>query len=189
MQDDIIKGRRSGTGSDNSNEHYSEKIGNINYNDKKAIALSLLDFENDYIDSNIEHCRVFTTSGEVYEMHGDRYSVNTDILGDKMKDSINIHNHVKGESQYSFSWEDLESSAKDGSKTVLGFDEKYRYKMTFPDEMISEDVVYDAYESAKRSVGDDLIFHPNAIPIGDEQHERIKRTCKELGIKYSRVPR
>lgn len=39
------------------------------------------------------------------------------------------------------------------------------------------------------SVGNDLKFYPERVPIGDEQHERIKRACKELGIRYSRVSR
>lgn len=183
-----ISGRGSGTGSYLSVEHTYEKIGEIDFNDQKAVAESLAEFENKYRDSDIEHCRVICKNGEVYEIHGDRYSVNTELLGDKMKGSINEHNHVTGESQYSFSWEDIDSSVKDDSHISMAYDEKYRYSMTFPNTIISEDSVLESYQRAKESVDNDMIFNPERVPVGDEQHERIKRTCEELGIKYVRVP-
>ena len=185
----IITGRGSGNGDSINAEHTFEKIGEIDFSDKKAVAKSLQEFEQKYKDSRIEHCRVFCPNGEVYEVHGDLNNVNTDLLGDKMKGSINEHNHVIGEGKYTFSLKDVINSAADGSYISMAYDEKYRYSMTFSDLMISEDSVYESYQMAKKSVGDDLIFHPERIPIGDEEHERIKRTCKELGIKYSRVSR
>ena len=184
-----ISGRGSGTGNPANTDHTFEKIGEIDFSDKKAVAKSLQEFEQRYKDSRIEHCRVFCPNGEVYEVHGDLNNVNTDLLGDKMKGSINEHNHVIGEGKYTFSLKDVINSAADGSYISMAYDEKYRYSMTFSDLIISEDSVYESYQMAKKSVGDDLIFHPERIPIGDEEHERIKRTCEELGIKYSRVSR
>lgn len=185
----IIRGRGSGNvnGSLIDEEHTFEKIGEIDFSDKEAIAKSLKEFEQKYKDSQIEHCRVFCPNGEVYEVHGDLNNVNTDLLGDKMIGSINEHNHVIGKGKYTFSLKDVINSADDGSYISMAYDEKYRYSMTFSDLKISEDSVYESYQRAKESVGDDLIFHPERIPIGDEEHERIKRTCEELGIKYSRV--
>ena len=183
----IINGRSSGKNdriiSDN---HTFEKIGNIDFNDLKAINKSLHEFEAKYKDSNIEHCRVFAKNGNVYEVHGNSYRVNTSLLGSENMGSINEHNHVTGESEYSFSWEDLESCADDGTKMAIAFDEKYRYYMMFPDKKLSEDEVYDAYEKAKRSVGNDMALYPEKVKNGDEQHERIKRACEKLGIKYLR---
>lgn len=185
----IISGRGSGNGNPTNTDHTFEKIGEIDFSDKKAIAKSLQEFEQKYKDSRIEHCRVFCPNGEVYEVHGDLNNVNTDLLGDKMKGSINEHNHVIGEGKYTFSLKDVINSVDDGSYISMAYDEKYRYSMTFSDLAISVDSVYESYQKAKESVGDDLIFHPERIPIGDEEHERIKRTCEELGIKYSRVSR
>lgn len=63
----IINGRSSGKALvTDSNGHYYELIGKIDYNDKKAVARSLMEFEEKYKDSDIEHCRVITLSGEVY---------------------------------------------------------------------------------------------------------------------------
>lgn len=186
----IINGRGSGKGSDDNKNHY-ELINKIDYNDKEAVANSLKEFEEKYKDSNIEHCRVITVSGEVYEVHGNKWAVDTSILGDKLKGSINEHNHVTGESQYSFSWEDLKSCTDDGSKTALAYDEKYRYFMQFSDKVISEDDLYYAYEVSTEEVGNiRLRDHYNGIKtISDEneQHEIVKRTCEKVGIKYGRI--
>lgn len=187
---DIITGRGSGTGSA-FGEHTFEKIGNVDPNDKKAVAALLAEFERKYRDSPIEHCRVITANGEVYEVHGGKYTVNTTLLGDKMAGSTNEHNHVTGESQHSFSWDDLRESVDDHSKVVIAYDERYRYHMIFPDNNLDPDYVSDVYQMAENSVGNDLIFHPELIPEGDEQHERIRRACEKLGIEYARkeIPR
>ena len=172
------------------NGHYCELIGKIDYNDKEAVAQSLREFEEKYKNSDIEHCRVITVNGDVYESHGDRYTVNTEMLGDLTRGSINEHNHVTGESQYSFSWEDLKSCADDGTKIAIAYDEKYRYSMTFPDETIPKDDLYDAYNNAKNQVGDirsyDRFYNKLTISDEDVQHEIIKRACEMVGIKYGR---
>ena len=167
---------------------YVNTLSKAEMRDKKALAASLAEFEQKYKDSSIERCRVITTTGEVYEVHGDRYRVDTTLLGNLMNGSTNEHNHVTGESQYSFSWEDLIGSVNDGSTNALAFDEKFRYAMIFPKSSLSEDQVYDAYRRATDSVGNDMIIYPERIPEGDEQHERIRRACELLGIQYRRAP-
>lgn len=187
----IIKTVRS-SGKNNLSDHinYYEKIGNIDFSDKKAVARSLMEFEEKYKNSGVEHCRVITALGEIYEVHGNKWTVDTSLLGDKLKDSINEHNHVTGESQYSFSWEDLKSCADDGTKIAIAYDEKYRYSMVFPDEIISKDDLYDAYYNAKNQVGDirsyDRFYNRLTISDEDVQHEVIKRACEMVGIKYGR---
>ena len=60
----IINGRGSGKVEfTDSNGHSYELIGKIDYNDNKAVALSLKEFEEKYKNSDIEHCRVITFSG------------------------------------------------------------------------------------------------------------------------------
>lgn len=186
----IINGRSSGNGNA-ENEHYYELIGKIDYNDKKAVAKTLQDFEADVKDSQIEKCIVIAQSGEKYMVYGDKWTVNTDILKDKMKGSINEHNHVTGESQYSFSYEDLKSSIADGSKMSMACDEKYRYFMQFSGKKITEEELYDAFENAKSEVGDirayDAFYGRVTISDEDEMHEIVKRTCERLGIAYGRT--
>lgn len=203
----IINGRGNGKAIfTDSDGHYGELVGKIDFNDKKAVARSLMEFEKKYQDSDIEHCRVITANGDVYEVHGELDLVNTEMLGDLMKGSINEHNHVTGESQYSFSYEDLKSSIADGSKISMAFDEKYRYSMQFSDKIISEDDLYDAYQTSKEEV-ESIRYNRHLYEIGilkedelnteefkiisdeDDQHEIVKRTCEKVGIKYGRTKR
>lgn len=192
----LTRGRSSGTmntgkGSEPASNHWYEQIGTIDPSDKRAAAELLRDFERQYSDSQIEHCRVITASGEVYDVHGDRWTVNTTLLGERMRGSTNEHNHVTGESQYSFSWEDLRDSAEDGSKFAIAFDEKYRYTMIFPDAPLNPDAVYEAYHDADEEVGSinaESYFFGNGKQISDEdyQHEVICRACERLGVHYER---
>ena len=187
----IISGRGSGKDSALSNSHSYEKIGEVDFSDKKAIARSLAEFESKYQFSDIEHCRVICPNGDVYEIHGDRFRVNTGLLGDKMIGSINDHNHVVGESQYSFSWEDISSSAEDGSRVVMAYDEKYRYSMTFPDKVIDANTLCKAYDISENEVelnNSNYQYFSIGSRISDEdyQHEIIKRTCERVGVKYER---
>lgn len=203
----IINGRGNGKAIfTDSDGHYGELVGKIDFNDKKAVARSLMEFEKKYQDSDIEHCRVIAVNGDVYEVHGELDLVNTEMLGDLMKGSINEHNHVTGESQYSFSYEDLKSSIADGSKISMAFDEKYRYSMQFSDKIISEDDLYDAYQTSKEEV-ESIRYNRHLYEIGilkedelnteefkiisdeDDQHEIVKRTCEKVGIKYGRTKR
>lgn len=187
----IITGRGSGKTSYISDDHTYEKIGDIDFSDKKAIAKSLQEFEQKYKDSQIEHCRVFCTNGEVYEVHGDLDTVDTKLLGDKMKGSINEHNHVTGRSQYSFSWDDLKGCIEDGSDTALAFDEKYRYSMIFPKNKLNLDEALQAYIDAENDVGNmNAISYQSGkgkqIPDVDNQHYVISRVCERIGVKYDR---
>lgn len=186
--DDIININDSSSG-----KHWVEEIGQIDFADNDAIIRALSDFENTYADSTIEHRQVITVEGKIYDVHGDKWSINTDLLGDEMRGSINEHNHVTGESQYPFSWEDLSSSAMDGSTILKAFDEKYRYEMVLPAKSIEDDVVYSAYQQAKEEVEDiNLSAYLNGqatISDEDEQHEIIKRACKKVEIKYERTIR
>lgn len=182
----IIKGRSRGSGI-KSSEHYFKKVGKIDFNDQNAIDISMNDFEEMYKDSEIEHCRVITALGDVYDVHGDSDTVDTTLLGDKMRGSINSHNHVTGRSQFSFSKEDIYSSAEDGSWISSAFDEKYKYSMEF-NATVTEDDVYNAYNEATMTVMNRKIFVGD-VTDENEQHEIVKETCRILGIKYERVER
>ena len=186
-------GESSSDGADGDFEENSkskpQKIGTVDFNDKDGVNYAIRDFEGRYAQADIERCIVVTTQGEVYEIEGERWTVDTTVLGDKMKGSINSHNHVAGESSYSFSKEDLESSVQDGSYRSEAFDEKYRYSMVIEKE-ISLGALYDAYSESELEVKEimlsDYFFGTESIPDENIQHEVIKRTCEKVGIKYGR---
>lgn len=182
----IIISRGSGNGDSKSEWHPFERIGEIDFNDKRAVAKSLQEFEQKYKKSRIEHCRVICKNGEIYDVHGDLDTVNTGGLGKLMNGSINEHNHVTGRSQYSFSFDDLEAFVDDGTSIALAYDEKYRYSMIFPDKQIDSDTAYEAKMKARQIVYDKIIEGSN-ITSEQLQHEMITEACKILGIKYERV--
>ena len=184
--------RSSGFSDHTSDEHFVEKSGKIDPNDSKAVQAELEKFIAENADSDIEKCLVISKNGDMFTVYGDPYTVNTGLLGETMEGSINIHNHVTGMGKYSFSYEDLMTSAVDGSKLVLGFDEKYIYTMSnIPSELsnmpleLSIDKVYKAYHEAERQVGERMY---NGEPILDEdiRHETIRIACEILKINYGR---
>lgn len=188
----LTEGRGSGTMETEENiNHWFEKIGEIDPTDKRTTAQLFHDFEQQYADSKIEHCRVITAKGEVYDVHGGTATVDTTLLGEKMRGSTNEHNHVTGKSQYSFSWDDLRESIDDGSKIVIAFDEKYRYTMIFPDTSLSLDAAYEIYKTADYEVGDIVALSYTSgkgkqILDEDYQHEVMRRACERLGVLYER---
>ena len=60
------------------------------------------------------------------------------------------------------------------------------YVTKFPDKVISEDDLYDAFKLSENEVGNARIFKTEIITDEDVQHEIIKRTCEKVGIKYGR---
>lgn len=152
---DIIKSSGKGK-SINKSEHYYENYGEININDGKVVSSELKKFIAEE-DSPIEKCRVINKSGKMYTVYGDEYTVNTGLLGDEMNGSINIHNHVTGQSQYSFSKEDLVESIRDGSYISYAYDERFLYTMIIKNK-IPADLAVQLYEEARLEV-DDILFH------------------------------
>lgn len=186
---DIIKTGSDSVASEAETSWFEEKD-YVDFNDQNQVDKALSDFEKRYANSDKEHCIIITTSGKIYEAHGGKWTVDTSILGDKMKGSINEHNHVYGESHYSFSREDLFSSVNDGSAIVCAFDEKYRYKMNLCNVSASQEQVHSAYRAAVEEVNElkflDYLDGGTAITFDNEQHEIISRTCERLGVLYER---
>lgn len=165
-------------------KHTYDEIGKINRSNENEVKASLSEFENKYRNSSIEHCRVIAEDGTVYDVHGDKWTVDTTLLGDKMRNSINEHNHVTGESQYSFSFEDLNSSIKEKSAKSIAYDERYRYTISQYSD-VDIDALYEAKQKAIENVYDRRI-NGESIHDDDIHNEIIKETCRLLGINYER---
>ena len=91
--DDTIASKNSGLSSENNLKHNARHVGRIDVNDEEAYNNLVKRFEDKYAENTREHCLVITPEGEVYIARGDAYSVNTDLLGDKMLGSFTTHNH------------------------------------------------------------------------------------------------
>lgn len=178
--------RSSGTGEQES-AHTYKQIGKIDLNDRTAVK-SLLDaFAKTYSKSKRELCLVIAENGDVFMVYGDQYTVNTDLLGIRMKGSINIHNHPPKTTQYSFSQQDIESFYTDGSAVMMACDERYIYEIRRPEKMPKRDELDAAIWDAKNKVWETL----DSMGIKDNiwlyrEHAIIAEACKSLGIKYQR---
>lgn len=177
-------GKKSNSETTKLTKLYYVESGEIDFNDGNAITAEIKKFVDETVDSTIDKCRVISKNGKVYTVYGDKYTVNTTLLGDDMKGSINIHNHVKGESQYSFSREDLFESIRDGSYISMACDEKYLYQMVI-DNHSTEDFIYNCYVQAELSVNQRML-DGEVIEYENLQHEVIAKTCELLGIRYRR---
>ncbi len=191
--DGKIKERRAGALSiDGTAKHYVHKIGSIDASNKNEVDRMVTKFEKRYAESDREHCLIIRPNGDVYVARGDEYSVNTsDLMGEKMRGCFTSHNHPPQTTQYSFSVEDFAVTLSETGKRMRAFDFKYEYEAVFPDKLISEDDLYEAYYSARNK---DTELVANAGLGFDDyeeniQHFVIQEMCHQLGISYTRRAR
>ncbi len=106
-------------------------IKKIDINNNAAVERELKDFETNAVGKDYETACVITKSGEVYHCFGVKNEVYPDIdLQDKLRGAIVSHNHVKSETEYSFSNADLELFEKYELQTLRGCDHKFRYEVS-----------------------------------------------------------
>lgn len=106
-------------------------IKKIDINDNAAIERELKDFETNAVGKDYETACVITKSGEIYHCFGVKNEVYPDIdLQDKLRGAIVSHNHVKSETEYSFSNVDLDLFEKYELQTLRGCDHKFRYEVS-----------------------------------------------------------
>ncbi len=185
-----IKERRASALSiDGTAKHYVHKIGSIDASNKNEVDRMVTKFEKRYAESDREHCLIIRPNGDVYVARGDEYSVNTsELMGEKMRGCFTSHNHPPQTTQYSFSVEDFSATLSESGKRMRAFDFKYEYEAVFPDKLISEDDLYEAYYSAFNNKSD--LFGESGLSLDDYeeniQHLIILSTCKRLGINYRR---
>ncbi len=185
-----IKARKSGSlSADGAAKHRVHKIGSIDASNKNEVNSVVTKFEKRYAESDREHCLIIRPNGDVYVARGDEYSVNTtELMGEKMRGCFTSHNHPPQTTQYSFSVDDFSATLSEGGKRMRAFDFKYEYEAVFPDKLISEDDLYEAYYSAK-DIREKLIINAG-LGFDDYeenvQHLIIGEMCRHLGINYTR---
>lgn len=187
----IIKGGRNAHDilGKNDNGHYYYQTGKIKPSDKTAVKASLKQFYADTLDDDIEKCLVIAKDGNVYIAVGDLDNVDTTLLGDKLSGSINIHNHVKSETEYSFSKTDVQGFFDDESAVMAAYDYKYTYVIR-RSKKSDKNKIYDISELYKESYFEAL---ETCQYMNDEdytlniQHELIRSLSKKCGLLYRRI--
>ena len=87
-------------------------------------------YEGQIADQPIENALVFTADGEVYHATGDENTLDPILdLGDKLNDATVTHNHPTGESEYSFSDDDIALFMNYELERLRGIDDKFVYEL------------------------------------------------------------
>lgn len=183
-------GRGAGSStSSNAKDGFVHKIGNIDFNDKKAVTEYMEKFENKFAHKDIEYCLVITPNGEIYVAKGRAAEIDTDkIFGDKMKGSWNTHTHPPDQTEYSFSTRDVSGAVLDGTSVMRASDTKYCYEIRFNGKTFTEDVIIDIIGTAEDLRYDS--FDAKGYTMADYadkfRHSIIEDICEMLGVEYKR---
>lgn len=183
-------GRGAGSSTpSNAKDGFVHKIGNIDFNDKKAVTEYMEKFENKFAHKDREYCLVITPNGEIYVAKGRAAEIDTDkIFGNKMKGSWNTHTHPPDQTEYSFSTRDVSGAVLDGTSVMRASDTKYCYEIRFNGKKFTEDVIEDAIyiaKDAKYPSFDSKGYSMNDFAENLE-HSIIEDVCEILGVEYKR---
>lgn len=183
-------GRGAGSSTpSNAKDGFVHKIGNIDFNDKKAVTEYMEKFENKFAHKDREYCLVITPNGEIYVAKGRAAEIDTDkIFGNKMKGSWNTHTHPPDQTEYSFSTRDVSGAVLDGTSVMRASDTKYCYEIRFNGKKFTEDEIIDIIGTAKELRNDS--FDAKGYTMADYadkyEHSIIEDICEMLGVEYKR---
>ena len=129
---------------------------------------------------------VTTKEGEVHFMTDNNpKGVDCSYLGDKLKDSYNIHTHPPDSTQFSFSHDiDMPNFFEDGSAVMEAVDFKYRYRV----ERLNG-LTFKQWDKVRGEVSRRIAegFEERSLSIDEYEdmikHVLIDETCQQLGKK------
>ena len=141
-------------------------------NNPKDIEEALKYYEGQIADQPIENGIVITPEGEVYHATGDESTLNPILeLGDKLNGATVTHNHPAGESEYSFSDDDMNLFMNHELERLRGIDENFAYELNHDPNDIDDPVFF----------GDVNEFN--------YRHSQVVDKAKDYGIGYRRWSR
>lgn len=131
--------------SNNIEKHPNPKLlERINYNNEKEVIKCLKKYEKTIKNDKIENAIVVTKDGDVYQCFGNNKSVWVDYdLKGKLNEAYITHNHLKNETQYSFSEDDISLFNNYNLKVLRGIDNEYTYELTRNSNSIDEITIDD----------------------------------------------
>lgn len=195
LQNNVLNGKSAGNNDDRNSE--SSKpilIGRLDFNDERAIIRSLEECERETVNLPYERCRVITSDGRIWDVHGSSGFVDTSTIetiegGSSLQGSYSYHNHPREQTHFSFSGNDVADFISNGEAFAKASDYKFSYIMrrtkntAIADyETIIEDVkevfYSDVYEMA---------FNGRCDIDIDGYHEAMKIIAEKYSFIYERV--
>lgn len=104
-------------------------LGKVDFNDKNMLQSTLEKYEKIIVNKDYENAIVITTSGNVYRVIGNEYSVNPKVINEDLHGSWFTHNHPTGETRLSFSGDDIQWFFEYNYPTMRGIDYEYIYEI------------------------------------------------------------
>lgn len=154
-------------------------VSKIDINDESAVQSSLDDFAKQYADAPIEHARVITPNGTVYDIAGNSSFVNTEIVGkEELAGSRILHNHPVPDGEMvadSFSVDDLRFAARYKTGRNYLATGEWRHSFEIIGDM-SADEAETLYESCQKAAKDRA--WETEIDIEYEQLETMREVGK-----------
>ncbi len=161
-------------------------VSKIDINDESAIQNSLDDFANQYADVPIEHARVITPNGTVYDISGVDGAVNPAVVSKKeLAGSQIIHNHPVPDGETvadSFSVYDFRFAAQYKTRRNYLATGKWRHSFEIIGDMSGEEAET-LYKSCKEAVKDRA--WETGISIEYEQLETMREIGKTGRVKFN----
>lgn len=175
----------AGLASDNSKPEESGKVlAETRYTD---LSKELDATEKEIANYEVEHAYVFTRDGRKIHVQGNRFTVNTEVVGtEALKGAVITHNHPH--ELRAPSLQDLQSIARDGLAELRTLDKTNLYVVRFEQPMTEEEVG-DIYKEAKLRTLERARL--GEIEIGaDEQIFFLEEFVKlAKGVQYERIHR
>ena len=161
-------------------------VSKIDINDESAVQSSLDDFANQYADVPIEHARVITPNGTVYDISGVDGAVNPAVVSKKeLAGSQIIHNHPVPDGETvadSFSVYDFRFAAQYKTRRNYLATGKWRHSFEIIGDMSGEEAET-LYKSCKEAVKDRA--WETGISIEYEQLETMREIGKTGRVKFN----
>ena len=188
-----IKGNSSGreTGDTESNVTL---LDTLDYNDENAIMKKLRDAEREFSDLTYEVDRTITSDGKIWQVSGSKVFVETSAIerlpnGSSLKGSYSYHNHVKDETNFSFSGQDV-ALFLDREQNYSGSgDYKYEYSIKRTKDTIKAkyDDIVSEFRKIERTTVYEMAFDGKLNIDEDGYHEVVKILADKYKFIYKRT--
>jgi len=181
-----VCGKSSGKIGDTNGITTITSVREIDFNDSKAVRREINIFLNKFSNDEIEHSVVVSKSGKIYELNGNSFRVDTQIIGeDELIGSIGAHNHPVPKSfdrGDSFSLDDLLFTAKykTGKETLTSGNRRDAFEYT---GNLSNTELKNIWYKTKDKVNENAFNNKTVIEW--EQEEICRELSKTLeGFKF-----
>ncbi|MEE0857686.1 MAG: hypothetical protein U0L58_10390 [Ruminococcus sp.] len=197
LQNNILNGKSAGNNDDRNSE--SSKlilIGRLDFNDERAIIRSLEECERETVNLPYERCRVITSDGRIWDVHGSSSFVDTSAIetiegGSSLQGSYSYHNHPREQTHFSFSAEDVADFISNAELLAKASDYKYSYIMRRTAQTIgsSYNDVYREFKNIRDTEVMEKAFSGDLNFDEDGFHETMSILSKRYGFFYERILR